>query len=131
MGDEKHLSIIRTSYLRDLQIQFQKEVTELIDIYLHDAKRKIANLHKALLDANYANYIGAVRELRLRSVDVGAIQFSYRCLQLEIAVQEMRLEFIKELTSLLESEFVAVQLALEHLKASKSQKGSYLIKEYS
>ncbi len=119
MGDEKHLSIIQTSYLRELQQQFQKEVPELIDIYLHDAKRKIANLHKALEEENYSNFIGAARELRLRSIDIGAIQFSYHCLQLEIVVQEMRLESVKKLTSLLEQTFQLVLQALEQLKGPK------------
>lgn len=131
MGDEKHLNIIQTSYLRDLQQQFQKEVPELIDIYLHDAKRKIANLHKALEEENYSNFIAAARELRLRSIDIGAIQFSYYCLQLEIVVQEMRLESVLKLTILLEEAFQVVHLALEQLKGIKQKREKSIEKEYA
>ena len=131
MGDEKHLAIIELSYLRDLQHQFQREITELIDIYLHDAKRKLANLHKALEEENYANYIGAARELRLRSVDVGAIRFSYYCLQLEVAVQEMRLESVNKLTFFLEASFDVVSEALEHIKSKTTKKEGAPAKEHS
>ncbi len=131
MRDEKHLAIIQTSYLRDLQQQFQREVTELIDIYLHDAKRKISNLHKALAEENLSNFIGAARELRTRSVDVGAIQFSYLCLQLEIAVQEMRLESVTRLTHFLEKAFFAVNDALLEIKVLKMKKDPIPAKEYS
>ncbi|MGD9591952.1 MAG: hypothetical protein AB7V32_05485, partial [Candidatus Berkiella sp.] len=112
MRDEQHLSIIQFAYLHDLQQQFQREISELIDIYLHDARRKLANLHKALHDLNYTNFLGAIRELRLRSIDVGAIRFSYYCLQLEIAVQEMRLESVQKLIHFLEETFETVVKAL-------------------
>lgn len=131
MVDEKHLAIIQPSYLRDLQQQFQREVTELIDMYLHDAKRKFVTLYKALEEENYANFIGAARELRTRSIDVGAIRFSYYCLQLEVAVQEMRLESVKKLTDFLETAFIAVSDALEHYKSTKVKRENINSKVYS
>jgi len=75
MGDDVRSHIINISLLRELQQAFQKDICELIDIYLHDANRKIANLYKALNEANLENFAAAARELRLRSLDIGAIQF--------------------------------------------------------
>ncbi|MBS0289130.1 MAG: hypothetical protein JSS07_03705 [Proteobacteria bacterium] len=116
MGDDHHSNIIKRSLLRELQQTFQKDVVELIDIYLHDAKRKIANLYKALQEKHLANFVGAARELRLRSIDIGAVRFSYFCLRLEIAAQEARFECLHPLTSALEGEFTTVREALEDLK---------------
>jgi type IV secretory pathway VirB4 component len=122
MGDEANTHAIKLSFLKELQHLFQKDASELIDIYLHDAKRKIANLYKALEEANLANFSAAARELRQRSVDVGAIQFSHYCVALEIAAQELRLECLPKLTKALENQFEIIRLALEGLKQLKLNK---------
>lgn len=116
MGDDVRSHVIDLSLLKALQQAFQKNVSELIDIYLHDANRKIANLHKAIQETNIENFTAAARELRQRSLDIGAIQFSYHCLALEKATQEMRLERLEQLLILLEKQFIPVSKALTLLK---------------
>ncbi len=130
MGEAINPNIIKLSFLKELQHTFQKEVVELIDIYLHDAKRKIANLYKALEESNLSNFSAASRELRQRSIDVGAIQFSYHCLVLEIAAQEMRVESLPKLISSLEEQFLVVRQELERIKLTKTKK-DIQYKEYS
>jgi hypothetical protein len=123
MRDLDLSNIIKLSYLKDLQQLFHKEIAELIDIYLHDAKRKIANLYKALEESNIANFTAAARELRVRSIDIGAITFSHRCLSLEVATQEFRLEALPQLALMLEKQFMFVKEELERLKSAKKKLG--------
>src|SRR5437868_12433369 len=105
MGDEVYSHIIKFSFLRELQETFQKEIGKLIEFYLQDAKKKINSLRKSLEEKNLTHFKAAARELRHRSIDVGAIHFSHCCLGLEIAVQEMRIESLSSLTSLVEKQF--------------------------
>jgi hypothetical protein len=123
MRDLDHTNFIKLSSLKDLQQTFHKEIAELIDIYLHDAKRKIANLYKALEEANIANFTAAARELRLRSIDIGAIPFSHCCLSLEVAAQELRLEALPRLALMVEKQFAFVKEELERLKTVKKKLG--------
>lgn len=116
MGDDVRSHVINLSLLQTLQEAFQKDICELIDIYLHDANRKIINLYSALNEMNLENFIAAAQELRLRSIDIGAIQFSYHCLSLEMAIQEMRLESLERLTAMVAQQFVGVSKALMQLK---------------
>jgi hypothetical protein len=95
---------------------FQKEAGELIELYLQNSIKKIATLYKALEEYNIDNFKAAAQELRLRSIDIGAVQFSYYCLGLEMAVQEMCLERLPQLTSLVENKFRQIYLELEELK---------------
>jgi hypothetical protein len=115
MGDEVCSPIIKLSFLRELQQVFQKDLRELLEMYLHDAKRKLANLHKALEEQNWSNFKAAAKELRYRSIDIGAIQFSYDCLALEIAVQELRIDNLKSLTCHLEVKFSEIRDAIAHI----------------
>ncbi|MCS5712126.1 hypothetical protein [Candidatus Berkiella aquae] len=108
--------LIQISFLKDLQQTFQKEVRELIDVYLIDAKRKVSALYKAVEEQNLAHFKNAARELRQRSIDVGAISFSFDCLRLEMAAQEMRLESLPYLIGILEKRFVSINEELERLK---------------
>lgn len=116
MGNDLCSPLIQISFLKELQQIFQKEVKELIDLYLADAKRKVITLHKAIEEQNLGNFRNAARELRQRSIDVGAISFSFDCLRLEMATQEMRLESLPHLLSLIEQSLIAVNEELERLK---------------
>ncbi|MBN9288801.1 MAG: hypothetical protein BGO43_01360 [Gammaproteobacteria bacterium 39-13] len=127
MGDDVRSHIINISLLRELQQAFQKDICELIDIYLHDANRKIANLYKALNEANLENFAAAARELRLRSLDIGAIQFSFRCLALEMAIQEMRLESLEPLTAMVEQQLTPVLKALALIKNKAEETNSKVL----
>lgn len=116
MGNDLCSPLIQISFLKELQQVFQKEVRELIDLYLTDAKRKIVTLHKAIEEQNLSNFKNAARELRQRSIDVGAISFSFDCLRLEMAAQEMRLESLPHLMSLIEQSLIPIHNELERLK---------------
>jgi acetolactate synthase small subunit len=116
MGDEIGSHLIKLSYLREHQKIFQKDLRELIDIYLADGKRKIVALKKAFEDNNRENFAGALQDLRYRSIDIGAHQFSYYCLSLEIAANEMRIDSLPRLIAFIEKSFDQVQAELERLK---------------
>jgi hypothetical protein len=108
--------LIQISFLKELQQLFQKEVRELIDLYLLDAKRKVLVLYKAIDDQNLTNFKNAARELRQRSIDVGAISFSFDCLRLEMAAQELRTESLTYLMGVLEKNLKDIIEELERLK---------------
>lgn len=120
--------LIKISMLRDLQQEFQKEMSELIDLYLRDAKKKIANLYRALEEENLNNFQGAARELRHRSLEVGAVEFSYYCLSLETAVQELRLESLHQLTTAVEKCFHRIRRELDEIKKTPPWKRQELLK---
>lgn len=116
MGNEACSPLIQISFLKELQQTFQKEVKELIDVYLIDAKKKVSALYKAVEEQNLANFKNTAKELRQHSIDVGAISFSFDCLRLEMAVQEMRLESLPYLISIIKKRFIVVNKELERLK---------------
>jgi len=120
MLNEASSPLIQLSFLQELQQEFQRNSTELIELYLHDAKRKIAAIHKALEEHNLSNLTAAAKSLRQRSLSIGAISFSFRCLHLEMAVQEMRLETLFYLVFSLEKRFIQVYEALEKLKTDQN-----------
>lgn len=104
---------IQASLLQKLQQTFQKDVDDLIDIYIKDTKKKLKTLIKNLEDQNLQNFMAILKELRHRSVEVGAIQFSHYCLMLEIAAQEMHFKKLNLLIASLEKVFMRVQDDLE------------------
>lgn len=118
MGDAGFSRTIKISSLKEYQKLFQKDVSELINLYVLDAKRKINALKKAFSEKHWENFLGALQELRHRSVDIGAHQFSYYCLQLEIAAIEMQLLEIPHRIALLERAFNEVEEELERIKES-------------
>jgi len=115
MGKTFHSPDIKITLLHELQHLFQKEAGELIEIYLEYAKKKISVLNKALQGSNIGHFKAAAQELRMRSIDIGAVQFSYYCLCLEIAVQEMSLERLPSLTQLVEDKFTLIYQELKQL----------------
>lgn len=108
------------SYLNELQATFQKEAGELIDFYLQDATKKIANLFQALQETDLDHFKEAARELRYRSIDIGAIDFSYTCLSVEIAAQEIRLDLLPNLILLLKKKFESIHQTLTRIKQSRT-----------
>jgi len=118
--------LIRLSFLHELQQGFQKNFSELIDLYLQDAVKKVEALRTALKEKNISHLASAARELRGRSIDIGAIPFSYCCLHLEMAAQEMHLEILDSLISTLEVSFSELTDALEQLKKEPLSKNDFL-----
>lgn len=108
--------IIKLSSLEKLQSLFQKDKGELIDFYLHEASQKISHLYQALESHNISKLALCAQELRQRSIDMGAIQFSHFCLSIEIAAQEHRFESLKKHLALLENQFTIVKQYFETLK---------------
>lgn len=122
MEEDRCNRAIKLSVLQKLQKVFQKDLGELIDIYLEEAKRKFTHLYQSIEENNIAKLIDTVQELRYRSVDVGALQFSHYCLSIEIAAQECRFESLKKLLALLENQFSICMQQLEEIKAASSPK---------
>lgn len=118
MGNDVASRTIKLSLLHKLQQTFQMNVDELIDIYINDAIKKIASANKGLKESNWPHLIAALQELRYRSIDVGAVQFSHFCLTLEIATQERRLERLDQLLVILENKFTELKEELISLKSS-------------
>lgn len=122
MGNSVVSPNINTRLLSDFQVAFQKDLGELIELYLIDARKKFSSLLSALEAKNIENFTGAARDLRRRSLDVGAISFSHSCLALEISTQEMRLEHLKKIVFQLESQFNEIEEELLHIKATHATK---------
>lgn len=108
---------IQTAMLQSLGETYNRNLTELIDLYLVDAKRKINQLNKALEQKNYDSLCACAKELRARSAEIGAIHFSHLCLLLEINIQEMRYTGLPSLLEKLEQHFALVQQELLALQA--------------
>lgn len=118
MEKDREKKTIKLSILQKLQQLFQKDLAELVEIYVEEAKRKINQLHQAFDERNMSKFVGAAQDLRYRSVDMGALQFSHVCLGLEIAAQEHRFESLKMHLALLENQFSMVSEELERIKTS-------------
>lgn len=110
---------INYQLLKEFQTCFQKDLNELITYYLLDAKKKLALFRKALENRNLELIHDSARELRLRSIDVGAIQFSHACLSLELSVQEMRLEHLETFIQSLETQFQIIESQLLEVGVNK------------
>lgn len=118
MDNDRNNRAIKLSVLQKLQQVFQKDLGELIDIYLEEAKRKLLHLYQAIEDNNIPKLINCAQELRYSSVDIGALQFSHYCLSIEIAAQECRFESLKKHLALLENQFRMIKQQLENIKSS-------------
>lgn len=118
MGDEVFSRMIKIASLKEYQKCFQKDLGELIQLYLMDGKRKITALKKAFEEKHWENFIGALQELRYRSMDMGAHQFSFYCLTVEIAALERQQHRIPYLIIWLESAYIEVQKELERLQTT-------------
>lgn len=108
--------LIDFNLLSELEQGFQKNLSELIDLYLKDAIRKIEQLQKAYQDKNFKSILNAAKELRNRSMDVGAIKFSFNCLSLELAIQEHRSETVPQLINVICRNFEQVSSELCRIK---------------
>jgi primosomal protein N'' len=116
MDKDRNKTVIKLSSLEKLQSLFQKEKGELIDLYIQETQQKMSQLYAALESNNISKLAHIAQELRYRSVDMGAIQFSHYCLSIEIAAQECRLESIKKHLALLENQFTIIKDYFETLK---------------
>lgn len=108
---------IQIKALETLEELYNRDLKDLIDLYLHAARLKIANLHKTLSQKNYENLASEAQELRFRSTEIGAIQFSHLCLSLEITVQEMRIDHLQSGIERLEQNFQLIEKELRQLQA--------------
>lgn len=114
MEKDRKNKVISIASLEKLQSLFQKDRQALIAIYLEEAERRVRALYHALDHHNTAKLIHHAQELRHRSQDIGAIQFSHACLGVEIAAQEYRFNVLHEYLAFLENQFTITR---EHLEA--------------
>ena len=118
MGESVVSQTINFKLLQDFQVVYQTNINELIDLYLRDAEKKFSQLNKSLNAGKIREFISSAKELRNRSLDVGAVGFSHTCLGLEIAGQEMRLENLPRIVQLLEEHFLSIKKELLKIKNS-------------
>jgi len=116
MGESVMSPVINFKLLQEFQIIYQTNMNELIDLYLCDVERKFSQLYKALQSHKIQEFASSARELRCRSLDIGAVQYSHMCLSLEIAGQEMRLENLNNMLKLLEEQFSPIKAELLRIK---------------
>ena len=116
MEKDRKNEVIKLPILEKLQSLFQKDKNELIDLYLDDATLKISHLFQALENNNFLKLGQYAQDLRHRSIDIGAIQFTHFCLTIEIAAAEHRFESIRHHLALLENQFRIVKEYFETLK---------------
>lgn len=117
MGNDGRSHIIQFSFIKELQQIFQKNISELIDIYIDEAKKKFFVLCKAYDEGNLLSVIDTARELRHRSVDIGAIPFSFLCLNVEIATQELNHPRVQQLIAAMKKYCPILFAELEKLKS--------------
>ena len=115
MNEKAAPTSIKLTYLKRMQKIFQKDIRELIEIFISDSKKQICELQKALTDSNLQQFIATIQELRQNSADVGALQFSHYCLTLEIAATERRFERLKQLFTLMENKFAKIEVDLKQI----------------
>lgn len=116
MGGGFKSQYIQTAMLQSLSAIYNRDLSELIDLYLIDAKRKISQLSKALEQKNFEELNTCAKELRARSAEIGAVHFSHLCLMLEINIQEMRHAALPSLLVKLGKHFELVHQELIQLK---------------
>ena len=116
MGGGFKSQYIQTAMLQSWSAMYNRDLSELIDLYLIDAKRKISQLHKALEHKNFEDLSACAKELRARSAEIGAIHFSHLCLMLEINIQEMRHAALPSLLEKLGQHFELIHQELIELR---------------
>lgn len=69
---------------------FQKEIPSLIDIYIKESEALMEKLKRYVSNAEFKYILRTASELRLSSLEIGALHFSFLILSLEIAASEHR-----------------------------------------
>lgn len=129
MGESVRSQAINFKLLQEFQIIYQTNMNELIDLYLRDAEKKFSQLYKALQAHKMQEFVSSARELRIRSLGIGAIRYSHMCLSLELAGQEMRLENLGHILQLLEEQFIPIKTELLRIKKISTSNFQNLVTE--
>lgn len=86
---------------------------EVIELYLDDARAHVSNLRAALANGDLRLLERAAHTLKSSSANVGALNFSELCREIEQAARAERLQSTPSLVERAEREFQAVCEALE------------------
>lgn len=123
MSVEQVLSQVNYSALYKLAQFFQKEMTAVIDMYLKDSEKLMVQLKTHFAQADLKYILKSLQELRQNSQEIGAMQFSYMLLSLEIAIREYRLQQWEPAYRVLQEHFNTVldELATLRFVAEKEQ----------
>lgn len=130
MPDEQVLVQVNQSSLYKLAQFFQKEVTSVIDLYLKDSEKLMVQLKNHFTQNDSKYILKALQELRQNSLEIGAMQFSYLLLSLEISIREYRLYHWEKAYAVLKTHFNSVldELATLRFMTEKAQRHS--LKDY-
>lgn len=82
------VGFIEPQALNKLKKVFQKDINSMLEWYLADSEKKLLALEIALDKNNHKQIITLLKEIRLMSVDIGAISFSFLCLSAELVLVE-------------------------------------------
>lgn len=120
MGSVVSSKVIDMNSLLALQDLFQKNLVDLIDVYLQDAQKCLDRLIVNIRNQNSSALQKAAKDLRCSSLDIGAIQFSHLCISIEMAAQEHRLNHALTIYKEIVESFIHVREALLDIKHRQS-----------
>lgn len=115
-------SSIQINALYKLKKIFQKDIPAIIDWFLVDSAKKIMALETAIQKNNYKQIIATLKELRAQSNDIGAIDFAYLCLNIELTLTEYRCNSIQRQWEQLTVAYTGLKAELVRLHASIDSK---------
>jgi CheY-like chemotaxis protein/HPt (histidine-containing phosphotransfer) domain-containing protein len=98
-----------------------ENATEFITLYIHDAARLIANMHQAFEQDRLEDFTRASHSLKSSSAQMGAMQLSSLCRELEIQSRMHELEQIRELLVQVTSVYEQVKALLQTRLDSSSR----------
>lgn len=119
MSNSASYQVIDLRLLNEFQVSYQTDLKELIDIYITDALKKFDKLENTLDMGNITEFLSTARDLRSRSLDIGAVRFSHSCLGLEVAAQEHRIHVLAPFIEYLQCQFQHIQTALLEIKSQR------------
>ena len=116
MSREEVLDKRKLEELREI-VGGQEYLVELIDAFLDEAPRLLADLQRGFDQKDAATLTRAAHSLKSNSADFGAVEFNGLCKDLESKGRAGSLEQAAALIARAEEEFEKVKTALERIRA--------------
>ncbi len=117
-GERVRLQIDKKA-LSKLALFYQKEEKTLIELYIKDSQQLMEKLSGYLAQEKESSSLSSIQEFRLRSVEIGALEFSYLLLSFEITISEKRLHNWVHASQVIEQNYLKVLNDLEALKLTQ------------
>jgi HPt (histidine-containing phosphotransfer) domain-containing protein len=98
--------------LQELREITGDEIGQIVDLFLEDTPRLIAQMTKAATDTDLATMHMAAHTLKSSAANLGAMPLSLMAKRIELDARAQRLEQPAALVSVLDAEFARVRIAL-------------------